>query len=392
MLSPTDAAWSVLEEGHRVDKALPLLIPAAMAAYGGYRGAQNVKRNEISEPFFGTAIAEGDDSLGSTALQFGSGLAEGIVPVKGGGFLARRFGGRRAAKRAAARQAAEKEAAEAAARHRALVDRREVYDVRRRAAESTRGPLTPGTAKARADRARSAYVSPSQLGAERQAFNAAQARAAQLAPRAPPAQPAPLTLGQRAKRGAAITTAAGAGAAAAYTPEIMMALGMGPFSPTDTEFPDFGAGAAGAAAGFGAGQGGQQGFQLANQPSGGVGGVQNVGVSGMADHDIFRGRQFQSAPTSSNMQASSIKQKGTAMSLGNDLINSAFIAMENSIIKATSCKECNKKDCLGKMHCGGTRKADKKKPAHGMVIVIGSKAGPGPSTDGKRDDKKDKDD
>ena len=38
------------------------------------------------------------------------------------------------------------------------------------------------------------------------------------------------------------------------------------------------------------------------------------------------------------------------------------------------------------------QKADKK-PAHGMVIVIGSKAGPGPSKDGKREkvdsDKKD---
>ena len=32
-----------------------------------------------------------------------------------------------------------------------------------------------------------------------------------------------------------------------------------------------------------------------------------------------------------------------------------------------------------------TKKDDKKKPAHGMVIVIGTKAGPGPSTDGKRD-------
>ena len=31
------------------------------------------------------------------------------------------------------------------------------------------------------------------------------------------------------------------------------------------------------------------------------------------------------------------------------------------------------------------KKEEGKKPAHGMVIVIGSKAGPGPSTDGKRD-------
>jgi hypothetical protein len=39
------------------------------------------------------------------------------------------------------------------------------------------------------------------------------------------------------------------------------------------------------------------------------------------------------------------------------------------------------------MHCGTMKADDKKskKPAHGMVIVIGSKAGPGPSKDGKRE-------
>ena len=44
---------------------------------------------------------------------------------------------------------------------------------------------------------------------------------------------------------------------------------------------------------------------------------------------------------------------------------------------------------MDKAHCGTELKADekdsKKKPAHGMVIVIGSKAGPGPSKDGKRE-------
>ena len=408
MLSPTDAAWSVLEEGHRVEKVfLPFAIPAAMAAYGGFRGGQNVKRNEISEPILGTAVAEGNDSLGSNLAEFGSGFAEGVVPVKGGGFLARRFGGRRAAKRAAARQAAEKEAAEAAARHQSLSTQRSAFEGMRRPTEAfpRRGQRLQSRAGANIP---SSYVSPSQLGAERQAFNAAQARAARLTPRAPPAQSAPLTLGQRAK----LVAATGAGAAAAYTPELMMALGMGPFSPTGTEFPDFGAGATGAAAGFGVGQGGQQGFQLAGQPSGGVGGVQNVGVSGMADKDIFQGKQFQSAPTSSNMQAPSIKQKGTAMSLGNNLIKSAVANMEFNIMKGTeckrcgkkiskmgchcmkkadACKRCGKKGCVNKMHCMAKADDDgkKKKPAHGMVIVIGSKAGPGPSTNGKRDDKKD---
>lgn len=59
------------------------------------------------------------------------------------------------------------------------------------------------------------------------------------------------------------------------------------------------------------------------------------------------------------------------MSLGNELIKSAL-------------------DEMDKAHCLETKsEGKKKKPAHGMVIVIGSKAGPGPSTNGKRDDKKD---
>ena len=83
--------------------------------------------------------------------------------------------------------------------------------------------------------------------------------------------------------------------------------------------------------------------------------------------------------------------------IGEELLKEASDRMYKA-----SCAQCNKKDCLGKMHCGmnkaecpkcgknckcdDKKKADdKKKPAHGMVIVIGSKAGPGPSTDGKRD-------
>ena len=46
-------------------------------------------------------------------------------------------------------------------------------------------------------------------------------------------------------------------------------------------------------------------------------------------------------------------------------------------------------DRMDKAHCDGAVKEDDKKsgkkPAHGMVIVIGTKAGPGPSKDGKRE-------
>jgi len=60
--------------------------------------------------------------------------------------------------------------------------------------------------------------------------------------------------------------------------------------------------------------------------------------------------------------------------------------VERMMYKA-KCSECGKEGCIGKMHCGTMKADDKKdkKPAHGMVIVIGSKAGPGPSKDGKRE-------
>jgi hypothetical protein len=73
-------------------------------------------------------------------------------------------------------------------------------------------------------------------------------------------------------------------------------------------------------------------------------------------------------------------QKGDNMfkeNIGEELLKQ----VEERMYKAV-CPKCDKKDCK----CEEYKKSDKdKKPAHGMVIVIGSKAGPGPSTDGKRD-------
>ena len=62
------------------------------------------------------------------------------------------------------------------------------------------------------------------------------------------------------------------------------------------------------------------------------------------------------------------------------------------------CPECGKSGCNCKEYKNKGDKMnekDSKKPAHGLVIVIGSKAGPGPSKDGKReklDSEKDKKD
>jgi len=72
--------------------------------------------------------------------------------------------------------------------------------------------------------------------------------------------------------------------------------------------------------------------------------------------------------------------------LGNEMMNDVKYRIHKSNcgteLKA-ECPACDKKDCVGKAHCMA-KADDKKKPAHGMVIVIGSKAGPGPSKDGKR--------
>jgi len=112
--------------------------------------------------------------------------------------------------------------------------------------------------------------------------------------------------------------------------------------------------------------------------------------------------------------------------LGNEMISEIKYRIHKAHCgteQKAECSACKKKDCLGKAHCMGERKAeglemvehggkkvpkfaadgkgakdmkkkDDKKPAHGMVIVIGSKAGPGPSKNGKRQklDSENKDD
>lgn len=68
------------------------------------------------------------------------------------------------------------------------------------------------------------------------------------------------------------------------------------------------------------------------------------------------------------------------------------LAKMGCVAKAEKCPHCDGDAPRSKCICGEAKKADKK-PAHGMVIVIGSKAGPGPSKDGKRqklDSEKDK--
>lgn len=83
-------------------------------------------------------------------------------------------------------------------------------------------------------------------------------------------------------------------------------------------------------------------------------------------------------------------QKGDKMfkqNIGEELLNEVDLRIHKSNCGTDLKADCPK-DCPGCPACKGDDKKkadDKKKPAHGMVIVIGSKAGPGPSTDGKKD-------
>ena len=83
-------------------------------------------------------------------------------------------------------------------------------------------------------------------------------------------------------------------------------------------------------------------------------------------------------------------QKGDNMfrkNIGEELLSEVAYRLHKAHCGTELKADCPK-GCKGCPKCDGDNKKkadDKKKPAHGMVIVIGSKAGPGPSTDGKRD-------
>ena len=145
--------------------------------------------------------------------------------------------------------------------------------------------------------------------------------------------------------------------------------------------------------GLGAGYGSQSGsgFAGANTagPSGGYG-------SPYGQDDIHTGISQRTGLASLHQEAGGHRQAGhwtpLDQSVGRGDYGSQFRMGEDMEIGDRMLKEltdmmykakcpCGKDPCICKEYAS---KGDKK-PAHGMVIVIGSKAGPGPSTDGKRD-------
>jgi hypothetical protein len=113
-----------------------------------------------------------------------------------------------------------------------------------------------------------------------------------------------------------------------------------------------------------------------------IGGVQNIHSVAQPHDAIFAAARGQ-GPWHGRTH---LVQTGENMKIGERMLKDVTELMHKAhcmgAVKEDSCP----KDCPGCPKCEGDnkKKADKK-PAHGMVIVIGSKAGPGPSTDGKRD-------
>ena len=105
-----------------------------------------------------------------------------------------------------------------------------------------------------------------------------------------------------------------------------------------------------------------------------IGGVQNVHSVGPGDKSIWQ----HAASGQGTWHGGAATAKGDNMKIGERMLKDVTELMH----KAATCP-CGKTPCICKEY--KSKGDDKKKPAHGMVIVIGTKAGPGPSTDGKRD-------
>jgi len=142
---------------------------------------------------------------------------------------------------------------------------------------------------------------------------------------------------------------------------------------------DFNLAGGGNADGFGTGFGSAE---------GGVNDISNVQGNALGDKQIWNPEAYSGQQRFSEFEGQSEfggfgTQKGEIMFVNNK--GNEIKKEVTDLMYKAKCAECGKEGCIGKMHCGTTKADDKKKPAHGMVIVIGSKAGPGPSKDGKRE-------
>ena len=400
------AAWTVLknDDPDKVEKLLPL-IPLAMAGYGAYRGYKNVTNEGgpvVTDPLTGGYLYENkvDPTLGGYASAFGSGALEGVgmgglakVGAKGVGKIAGRSALNRGAARQAAAQQARKETTERLARQEA--DR--ALPALRQHAQDLPGQMSVYAPSGRAlddmamNSARnSKFVTGQATGAARTAGDKGRFMHAATGKVDDAAKRLDMALTPRAfAYGGLGALAAGAGGA--------FLVNQGINQLDDASDPNTsGFGNHAGASSFGSGQ-----YGMGAQGAGAGGFGMDTGIGGVGNQNSnLTDRQDIWSGTENTGQFNQQVAKGENMKIGERMLKQA----ENMMYKKV-CPKCGKADCkcddkkktencpncgkvskqcgCGKGYGGDMHKG--KKPSHGMVIVIGSKAGPGPPTDGKRD-------
>ena len=151
----------------------------------------------------------------------------------------------------------------------------------------------------------------------------------------------------------------------------------------------------GGTTGFGTGFGGA---------GGGINDISNVQGNSLGEKQIWNPEGYRGTSMGANLEQQHQGNLFGGFGIGKGdtmFVNNKGNEIKKEVIKLMykeKCPKCDKASCTcddekkavcsscGKMQkmCGCEKKAEKK-PAHGMVIVIGSKAGPGPSKDGKRE-------
>ena len=149
----------------------------------------------------------------------------------------------------------------------------------------------------------------------------------------------------------------------------------------------------GGTTGFGTGFGGA---------GGGINDISNVQGNSLGEKQIWNPEGYRGTSMGANLEQQHQGNLFGGFGKGDTMFtNNKGNEIKKEVIKLMykeKCPKCDKASCTcddekkavcsscGKMQkmCGCEKKAEKK-PAHGMVIVIGSKAGPGPSKDGKRE-------
>ena len=405
-LSPSDAAWAVLKQTNdpdKVEKFLPL-VPLAMGAYGAYRGAGgrftddqgdfdlNFGGNaKVVDPITGGYIAEKDlgTSASDRALGAGVGALQAINPfsyVRGAGAAARGAGAalaskplaRTAGSRLAARGGRADATRRTAARAEAAGDVGPV-------SQFSGAPAQYGIGSGGGMRMTKPAVTPAM---QRQAkVQAVSDKAARLTGPGKQTQMANRMTGygnsptsfrptQPMGRGMALagraTQLAGPVAGLAGT---ILAQNTADDYSVDPNTSGFGAYGGTGSGGFGQSNtgGAASGFGEGTD----IGDLSNQSSKRTGLQDIWTGKE-NTMQFGGGFGMGEKATKGENMKIGERMLKQA----EDIMYKAV-CPACGKKNCNCKEY--KNKKEDSKKPAHGMVIVIGTKAGPGPYKNGKRE-------